>query len=270
MQKTVDYNNNLLHYRVTGTGKPVVLLHGFGEDSSIWDNQINFLQDHYQLIIPDLPGSGDSKVENWSTVLQKESLTIEWLADAVKTILTKEQTEPCTLIGHSMGGYITLAFAEKYPELLEKIGLFHSTAFADSAEKIQTRRKSIAFIKEYGSYLFLKQSIPNLFAEKFKTEQASKIETLIDKGKNFAPEALIQYYEAMIKRPDRTAVLKNWQKPVLFLLGKFDPAAPLQDCLQQVHLPAISHVHILQNSAHMGMWEETLKANEALAHFLHS
>jgi pimeloyl-ACP methyl ester carboxylesterase len=94
------------------------------------------------------------------------------------------------------------------------------------------------------------------------------VEALIEDAKNFTDEALIQYYEAMIARPDRTAVLKNFNHPVLFLIGEQDAAVPLQSSLQQCHLPVQSHVHILGNSAHMGMWEETEKANKLLLQFL--
>ena len=167
-----------------------------------------------------------------------------------------------------MGGYITLAFAEKFPELLHTFGLFHSTAYADTDEKKQARRKGIEFIQEHGAYTFLKQSIPNLFAQKFSSEHPEEINTLIEKGKSFTAEALIQYYDAMIQRPDRTAVLKNFSNPILFIFGTEDKAVPLQDSLEQCHIPVTSHVHILKNAGHMGMWEDKEKCNRAILQFL--
>ena len=116
--------------------------------------------------------------------------------------------------------------------------------------------------------LFLNTSIPNLFSEQTKQEKQELTGQLFDLAKNISPEALIQYYEAMIRRPDRTAVLKAFEKPVLFIIGKFDAAVPLDVSLQQCHLPPISIVHILQQSAHMGMWEEEQLSNSFLKKFL--
>lgn len=120
-----------VHYTIDGAGKPVILLHGFGEDSAIWQSQIEALQNNYQLIVPDLPGSGQSEFI--------AGADIETYAEIIKAIIDKEKTisgaEKVLLIGHSMGGYITLAFAEKYPQYLTAFGLFHSSAFADTDEK---------------------------------------------------------------------------------------------------------------------------------------
>lgn len=268
MQKQINYHQSTVYYKVIGSGKPVVLVHGFGEDSDVWKYQVDFLKDTFQLIIPDLPGSGLSKVDSWKLTVDDKSLSVEWMADCIKAIIDAAKITNCSLIGHSMGGYITLAFAEKYPGLLNKFGLFHSTAYADSEEKIQTRRRGIEFIKEHGANAFLKQSTPNLFGKKFSEEHPEAIAELIEQNKSFTAEALIQYYEAMIARPDRTSVLKNTTIPFLHIIGAEDKAAPLKDCLEQCHLPAIAYVTILEQSAHMGMWEETDKANQALAAFL--
>ena len=139
MKKQLLYQNNRIVYAVEGAGKPVMLVHGFGEDSSVWVNQIPFLKDHFQLIIPDLPGSGESAMV--------DDMSMEGMAEVLKAVADKETNELFTLIGHSMGGYITLAFAEKYSNRLNGFGLFHSTAFADSEEKKATRQKGIEFIR---------------------------------------------------------------------------------------------------------------------------
>ena len=126
-----------------------------------------------------------------------------------------------------MGGYISLAFAEKYPELLNAFGLFHSTAYADDEAKKEARRKGIEFIKNNGAAAFIKNTTPNLFSEKTKKENPELVEKLVDQSQNFSSEALIQYYEAMIQRPDRTSVLKSFQKPVLFIIGQTRYCRPL-------------------------------------------
>lgn len=264
--KEINWQGAIIKYKVTGQGKTVMLVHGFGEDSTVWQSQIAFLQQSFRLIIPDIPGSGQSQYV--------PGANIETYAEILKTILNNElQTTSSadatiSLIGHSMGGYITLAFAEKYPQYLDSFGLFHSSAFADTEEKKETRKKAIDFIRSKGGFAFLKTSIPGLFTKEFSSKEPARVEALIEASKKFSDEALIQYYEAMIERPDRTAVLKNFERPILFLIGEHDTAVPLQASLQQCHIPAQSHVHILSSSAHMGMWEQTEKANRLLLQFL--
>ncbi len=263
-EKFITYQSSKIFYRIIGKGKPVVLLHGFGEDGTIWQNQIEFLKNHFQLIVPDLPGSSKSEMIS--------DMSIKGMADLIKEIITVELlksplqgAEGAFLIGHSMGGYIALAFAEKYPHLLNGFGLFHSSAFADSEEKKATRLKAINFIKNNSAYEFLQTSIPGLF---LNPENYQPCIDLIEKAKYFTSEALIQYYQAMIGRPDRTEVLKNFAGPILFIIGEHDKAVPFEQSMQQCHLPGQPHIHILRNSAHMGMWEEEDKVNTILSEFL--
>ncbi|MFZ4058002.1 MAG: alpha/beta fold hydrolase, partial [Ferruginibacter sp.] len=143
------YQNKKVYYRIFGEGKTVVLLHGFGEEGSIWDAQVKFLSAHFRVIVPDIPGSGKSEI--------LPHADIDTYAVVVKSIVdaTTPPNETISLIGHSMGGYITLAFAEKFGAVLNKFGLFHSSSFADSDEKKANRKKAIQFIQENGSAAFL-------------------------------------------------------------------------------------------------------------------
>lgn len=237
-----------------------MLVHGFGEDGTIWDKQVDALKDNYQFIVPDLPGSGKSEMI--------DDMSMEGMAEVLKTIINTETSAAIPVIGHSMGGYTTLALVEKYPESVSAFGLFHSSAFADSEEKKATRRKGIEFIKQHGAYEFLKTATPNLFSPNSKEKFPNSIEEIIEAGKNFKPEALIAYYEGMMQRPDRTHILKQTEVPVLFIMGQYDAAVPMEDTLKQCHLPARAHIHILQHSGHMGMIEEAEKTNAILESFL--
>ena len=261
----IIFHDKKIFYRVEGKGKPVLLLHGFAEDGNIWNPQIAKLKTKYSLIVPDLPGSGQSEILEGKCTLNDYAEVVKAIAD--KEIMN-DQTQSFALIGHSMGGYITLAFAEKYPSLLNSFGLFHSSSYADDEQKIETRKKAIDFIKNNGAEAFLKTSVPNLFSQKTKEERPELIERLMDLANKISPAALIQYYEAMMSRPDRTSVLRSFSKPVLFIIGNHDTAVPMKDSLQQSHIPAISTVHILQNSGHMGMWEEEDRSSTYLSNFL--
>lgn len=262
MANKILYNGSNICYNVYGQGPAVMLIHGFAEDKRIWDRFVPQLAKEFTLIVPDIPGSGQSDM------LKGNQISICDYAEVMHEILKKEKIDSCCIIGHSMGGYISLAFAEKYKNKLTGLGLFHSSAYADDATKIETRRKGIEFIKTNGPLAFLKTSIPGLFADTEKSK--AEINLLIDRAKTFSGEALIQYYEAMIARTDRTHVLKECSFPVLFIMGRHDKAVPFQHSLQQSHLPSISYINIMENSAHMGMYEEKDKSFSALLYFLQS
>lgn len=265
--KFISYQNKNIHYKVSGKGKAVVLLHGFGEDGNIWNELLKDFENDYHLIVPDIPGSGQSEMLDEENIIPTgRQVSIEDYAEVIKVILDKEIIAGCAIIGHSMGGYITLAFAKKYPEMLNRFGLFHSTAFSDDEAKKQNRLKAIDFIKANGAYAFLRTTIPNLFADK---QHQTKIEELIEEGRNFTPETLIQYYQAMMNRSDTTDILKEFNKPILFIIGEKDNAIPLQSSLQQCYLPSISHVNILE-AGHMGMIEQAEKCKIILRLFINT
>ncbi len=250
-----------IYYRLVGEGEPVILLHGFGEDGSIWDALSEQLKKKYRLIIPDLPGSGQS-------VSNTDGITMEKMAEKVKEVLDKEGIQQCKMIGHSMGGYITLAFAEKYAHYLHSFGLFHSTAYADSEEKKEARKKNIEFIGKHGSAKFLRQTVPNLFSEETRSNNPELVEQIINKYSNLSPTSLVNYTAAMMNRPDRVSVLENFKKPVLFIMGEHDTAVPLEQGLKQCRVPEISYIYICVHSGHMGMLEEPEFSLKAIQDFL--
>jgi pimeloyl-ACP methyl ester carboxylesterase len=261
MLKTLTLPHVNLAYEDSGSGPVVVFLHGFAEDGTVWKHQAAALVDTHRVLVPDFPGSGLSP-------LGHHPPSMESLAELVYALLIHERIEQCCMIGHSMGGYVTLAFAEAYPHLLKGYGLFHSTAYPDTEEKKQARRKGIAFIRDNGVVPFVKQSTPNLFSEAFKQAHAEEVGALLQRNAVFTPETLIGYYEAMILRPDRTAILAQSKVPVLFICGAQDMVIPMKDSLQMAAMPFMGFVTVLENAGHMGMWEEAPKANEAIVEYL--
>ncbi len=275
---------------------------GGESNAQTWLFDDSSLLSKFKFIIPDLPGSGKSEmIEDMS--MEGMAEVIKVIVDAEKPPLIlptgENNTQPsliedvsnnsnipksevsewvsspvggsrmgAVLIGHSMGGYIALAFAEKYPEYLNGLGLFHSTAYPDTEEKKAARQKGIQFIKEHGAFEFLKTANYNLFSQLSKDKMPQLIDEFIGSLRNFTAKALVSYYEAMMKRPERIATLKNLQIPMLFIAGKYDNAIPLNDILDQCHLPEISYFHILAESGHMGMIEETEKSNRILNDYL--
>ncbi len=264
MKKIIQYKNKPLVYFVYGEGSPVILLHGFAETNTLWKNQVDDLPGSFKLIIPDIPGSGESALFDTGD----EHLAIEALAESINSILINEKIEHCVLLGHSMGGYITLSFAEKYPKKIKAFGLVNSTAFADSEEKKQNRLRGIEIMQSYGGHAFIKTTTPNLFSGAFKQKNQQMVDELIEEGRNFNTENLQEYYYAMMNRNDKTDVLKGNDKPVLFAIGTEDVAAPLKDLLKQVHLPEVSYIHIIEDTGHMSMLEVPEKLNEILKQFV--
>lgn len=259
--KSIVFRSKSVFYKSEGNGPAVILVHGFGEDSSIWDSSIEFCKKDFRLIAPDLPGSGDSP-------LSAEGSSMELMAEMLAEIIKAESVSTISLVGHSMGGYISLAFAANYSEKLRSLGLFHSTAYPDNEEKKEARRKSISFIGQHGADKFIRQSTPNLFSESFKEKHPSIVSEFTERNTNFSQEALVSYYEAMIARPDRSDVLKEITKPMMFIMGRFDNAIPLESNMSQCHLPTIAYLKILENSGHVGMIEEPDQALPFLFNFL--
>ena len=262
MNKFTTYRTATIHYRKVGRGIPVVMIHGFAEDQEVWEYQVEALHHQVQFILPDVPGSGKS------TFLDEGAIGMEQYAEAIRAVVEAEQLDKFALIGHSMGGYIALAYAERWPESLTGLGLFHSTAFPDNEEKIANRKKGISFIQTHGAHEFLKQSIPNLFSARYKEGAPKEVEKLIARGTNFSAPELVQYYEAMMVRPDRTGLLKSLEIPILFIIGEEDKTLNLQDGLTQACMPGLSHVFIFPQTAHMGMWEATRRSNSSVMKFL--
>lgn len=265
MQKTFNYQQTQISYQLLGEGQPVLMLHGFGEDSSIWNLQVADLKKHFKLVVPDLPGSGLSTgLPNWHGVN-----SLEEMAHAMATLMQDLGEEKYVVLGHSMGGYIALVIAAFFPERLTGLGLVHSSAFADSKEKIETRLKAIDFVEKNGVGPFWETAIPNLFGEKFKTEYPEIVQKLVKAGERFSVENVQAYYRAMIARPDRTAALAESTVPVLFIIGEEDKAVPAADSFKQVHLPATAFVHQYPEVGHMSMLEAPEKLNQHLLQFLH-
>ena len=263
MERQFIYRGSPLSYSVHGHGHPLLLLHGFGEDSRIWDLQVDFLKEHAMVITPDLPGSGQSPLPQAAGGF----LTLEDHAESIRELLDKEEIQNCILIGHSMGGYIALAFAEKYEDRLRAFGLFHSTAAADSDSKKLLRQKGIEFVREHGAGNFLAQVIPNLYADRTRQEDPGMIEQHIADAQAFSDDAVTGYYQAMMQRPDRKSVLQNFAKPVLFIMGEEDKTVDLQETLPQSYLARESHVHIWPRVAHMGMREKPIGSSQVLLDF---
>jgi pimeloyl-ACP methyl ester carboxylesterase len=238
-----------LAYRRFGEGPALMLLHGFPASGKLWDGLVAALSKEHTLLIPDIPGAGNSRLEG-------EEVTIEELATIVPAILDHESIDTCVLAGHSMGGYIALAAASDYQHRIAGLALVHSTALADDDEKKEKRRKSISLIRKGGREEFVKGMIPGLFSESFRAKHPDKIKAMLDEGLKLPAASMIAFYNAMIGRPDRRDVLEEARFPVQWILGENDTTIPWQSCLQQSSLPGVSFIELFKDCAHMSMVEQ--------------
>ncbi|MDR6194801.1 alpha/beta hydrolase [Siphonobacter sp. SORGH_AS_0500] len=222
---------------------PLILLHGYGEDAKVWDTIKAAFWPATNVLTPSYASRSDLK-------------TIDEYAEAVYKDLRSQGVERGVVIGHSMGGYIALALAEKHPEFIEGLGLFHSTAYADTEEKKANRDKNVAAIKEKGPAGFLQGFVKNMYSDAFAENNPGVLEEHITHVSQLPPEALIAGMQAMKDRPDRRQVLEKATYPVLFIIGMKDKAVKPEEAMEQVQLTPNSSQLILEKAGHMGMTEE--------------
>ncbi len=172
------------------------------------------------------------------------------------------------MIGHSLGGYITLAFAEKYPKKLRAFGLFHSTSYADTEEKKESRNKAIKFVRMNGVKPFVETLIPSLFYRANHKELQNDIDKTLFIAKQTPKHTVISYSQAMRDRPERTKVLKSFNGPILFIAGEEDNVIPLKDSKEQAILPKYPFPYFLKDTGHMGMFEKKEQVNEMVEDFI--
>ncbi|WP_048919218.1 alpha/beta fold hydrolase [Rufibacter radiotolerans] len=254
--------NPSLSYTQTGSGPALVFLHGFCESKDLWTDFTKPLGHEFRVICLDLPGHGESPVP--------QDFSMESQARHVHETLKKLDIDSCLLVGHSMGGYVALAFAQAFPEMIYGLCLFHSSALPDSQEKKESRNKTIEFVEKNGVQKLMDTLIAPLFAESNQKSCKEAIKKMQDIGKATKEATVVGCLQAMRDRQDRTAVLQKSQVPVLFIAGKEDPAVPLEATLQQCHLPEDSTVHFLGHVGHMGMFERTTLTRAALVQFAES
>jgi pimeloyl-ACP methyl ester carboxylesterase len=258
-ETTIMFNEKSVNYGMQGRGKCLVLLHGFLESLKIWDDFTNQLSKEFKVLTIDLPGHGASEA-------LAEVHSMELMADMVKAVLEHLKIQECVMIGHSMGGYVTSAFASKYPEYLRGMGLFHSSVYADTPEARQNRDRMIELVKN-DRQGFIRNFIPDLFAPSNRQIYIHEIKTLQDSASTITKSSIIAALTGMKERKDHQRTLSVIDVPVLFILGKDDTRIPLGRVIEMVALPKHSEVLILGNVGHMGYIEAKTETLDKCRYF---
>lgn len=252
-------NDKKISYNQYGKGQTIVLLHGFLENKNIWSGVVDRLSRDFHVVTVDLPGHGESDV--LEPVHEMGSM-----AAVVKEILSSLDVGKCLLVGHSMGGYVSLALAELFPQMVSGLVLFHSQAAADDEEGKRNRERTVKVVEENRAG-FIGNFIPDLFApgnaEKFEEE----VVNLKQQAMQTSKEGIIAALKGMKERSGKLGLLHSIMAPVLFICGKQDSRIPVDKILNQVAMPQHAEALLLENTGHMGFIENSEKTEEALHHF---
>lgn len=238
----------MLNFERKGNGKEIlVLLHGFMENTSIWNDMEPHLSEKFSLLKIDLPGHGQSEII-------ADVQTMELMAEEVKKVLDHQNITKMHLLGHSMGGYASLAFAEKYPEHLTSLTLFFSTYFPDDSEKKEQRIKSYRIIKDAFAH-YARAGIPNLFNPNERDTLEGKIETALEVALSTNNLGALASVKGMVERTDKKHVLESLDAKILVIGGKHDNAVKTEVMIK--NLPDRTNIKsYVLDCGHNGHWEK--------------
>ncbi len=250
-------------YTDSGKGFPVVLVHGYLESSEIWNGFGERLPSEFRVIAVDLPGHGRSEVYS-------ETHSMEMMADIIRELLDKLKIDKTVLLGHSLGGYVTLAFLDMYPQYLSGYCLFHSHPLADTPEILEKRRNDISTVMAGKKDLMYPDSIERMYASK----NLEKLKDAVKRSKKIASvipgNGIIALLNGMMKRPARTTIMEEGRVPCLWILGTMDNYIPYGVVQTKVKLPENARLVVLKNSGHLGFIEEEEISAQIVAEFVKS
>jgi pimeloyl-ACP methyl ester carboxylesterase len=258
--KQILFKNTSVSYSDTGKGTAIVLLHGFLENQSMWDNYIAVFSKKHRVITIDLLGHGETECLGYVHSMEDN-------ADVVQAVLAELRIRKAILVGHSMGGYVALAFAELYPENVKGLVLLNSTARADSQERKVNRDRAIRAVKQSFAN-FISLAIANLFSEGNRERLVDEIESVKNKALKTPLQGIVASLEGMKIRNDREVLLHLTAFPKLMILGEKDPVLPFEETKEQIENTKVQLVTF--PDGHMSHIENQEALTEILLKFFKS
>lgn len=248
MLKEIAFQNNKIAYSISGRGLPLLLLHGYMMSSQIWGDFKELLGLKYQVIVPDLPGHGNSGAF-------PPVHSMELMAEAAKAVLDNENIHKCNILGHSMGGYVGLAFLEHYSDQIEKIMLLNTHPFEDSDQKIVIRNKIINLLNKEKKELLLGQLLSEMISSGDE-EKYQKIRDLaFDIASAQSVKSLIATTNGMKLRPDRSLFLHEIKVPLKWILSDSDLQLDAEELINRAREMSITEPQIIAGG-HMNFLED--------------
>ena len=257
---TRTVNGTNISYEDSGRGVPLVLLHGFPLDSRMWEGQRADLTSVGRVITPDLRGFGKSQ--------PPAPFTMESQADDVHALLAEIGALPCVLAGLSMGGYIALNYARKYPQDLRGLVLVDTRAEADTPQGKENRQKMIDLARTLGSKAVADQMEPKMLSPDTLQHRPAQVRALRQMMEHCPPLTIEYALTAMRDRPDMTDFLRSLNVPTLIIVGEADAITPpnVAEAMQQKI--AGSQLVVIQGAGHMSPLEQPSQVNRAMRGFV--
>ena len=261
-EKFLMAGSTALHIADSGVGdKCVVLLHGYLESMYVWDDFTSLLTPSVRVITVDIPGHGISEIKG-------EVHTMEMVADVLHEMLLSLGIEKVTMVGHSMGGYVSLAFCARYPEQLDGLVLLSSSPNPDTDEKKENRRREIALVRAGKKDVLARVAPETGFAPQNRRRLKSYIDDLVECVHITEDEGIVALLGGMMERVDQNEMLRKCGVPQLFIMGKHDAYIPVESAETIIANNPQAQVAWLENSGHMGFIEEPEACAEALLNFV--
>lgn len=249
----VNVNGIQMAYARRGDGPTLILLHGFPLDHHLWDEVVPLLEDTFDIILPDLRGFGES------TTIDSQYSMDDYASD-IAGLLDQLEIQKAAIVGHSMGGYVALAFARLYPDRVSGLGLVSSQVLADPPERKEGRYKSAADVSANGIGSVVETMTPKFTTdEKLQSYARSSMERQ-------QPAAYIGALRAMAERADSTPLLSSFNFPVVIIHGDADSLIPIDRAREVKAALPQAHLVEIQGAGHMPMMEAKTKTAEALKH----
>jgi pimeloyl-ACP methyl ester carboxylesterase len=258
-----SFKGGRIHFSDSGNGTPIVLLHGYLESSEVWNGFAEKLSSDFRVISVDLPGHGLSNVYG-------EVHGMEFMATGIKELIDYLDIKKVFLTGHSLGGYITMAFLELFPDQLTGYCLFHSQPFSDPPAVVDKRKREIEIVKMGKKNLMYPDNVIRMFATSNLEKFASALQQSKDIASRLPGEGIIAVLNGMIVRPSRLSFMEEGKVPFLWILGSMDSYIPCEVIQSKVKLPFNARVVVLTNSGHMGFIEEEERSLEIIKDFVNS
>ncbi len=258
--KTALYKQEKIYFSDQGKGRAVVLLHGFLGAKEIWQGVCEKLSKSYRVIAIDLPGHGQTPCLGYAH-------SMDLMARSVKAVMEHLRLKKYVIIGHSMGGYVALAFADLFPDNLKGFCLYHSTAYSDSEEKKKDRLRAIDLVKA-SKNIYTKNTIRNLFATKNLKYLGNEISFALDIAKKTGRQGIIAALHGMRDRQSRDIILGLVEYPIMMVIGECDNVLPAAILLEQSRIIKNKSILYLEHDGHFGFLESPRVSNRELRRFL--
>lgn len=258
MQKTLLFKNSVISFSDTGKGAAVVLLHGFLENNTMWKEVIPVLSKNRRVIAIELLGHGKSDAIGYVH-------SMDLMAEAVAAVLKSLRIRRIALIGHSMGGYVALAFAEIFAHQIKGLCLMNSTSLADSKDRKKLRERANKMVQNNFENM-VRMSFTNLFSEHSRRAFKQELEGALVEALRTPLQGYIACQEGMRIRPDRSAVLKENTFKKLIIIGKKDSVIDYETAFTEAK--EVGAETVVFEEGHMSHIENKPELITALQHFV--